>query len=176
MFEGKPIVIEGFELPYDDVLFLTVLTIHVAAGLICVVSGIFAMLAKKQKGTHTKSGKIYYWSLWVVFTTATLIAVARWKEDYHLFILGSVSFTAAFIARRAVKKMRKYWSIYHITGMGISYIFLLIAFYVDNGKFLPVWKELNPVIYWLLPLVIGIPLLMRTLIKNPFSRNYFRKT
>jgi hypothetical protein len=32
---------------------------------------------------------------------------------------------------------------------------LLIAFYVDNGKQLPVWKDLPHVTYWLLPLLSG---------------------
>lgn len=175
MFEGNPKIIEGFEIPYDGKLFLTVLAIHVFAGLVCVISGIFAMLSKKGKGVHTKSGKIYYWGLWVVFITAILIAFARWKEDYHLFFLGLVAFLAAFIGRRAQKKQWEKWSIYHITGMALSYIFLLVAFYVDNGRFLPVWKNLSPIIYWLLPLIIGIPLLIRTLLTNPLSRNYFRK-
>ena len=28
--------------------------------------------------------------------------------------------------------------------MGLSYILLLTAFYVDNGKSLPLWKDLLP--------------------------------
>jgi hypothetical protein len=175
LFKGNPTVIEGFEIPFDGPLFLTVLGIHVAAGLTCVVSGIFAMLARKQQGTHSKSGKVYYWFLRVVFITATLMAVARWKEDYHLFILGVVSFAAAFIGRLAARKKWNKWTIYHMTGMALSYIFLLIAFYVDNGKFLPVWKELNPITYWLLPLAVGLPILTKTLLTHPLSRHYFRK-
>jgi len=31
--------------------------------------------------------------------------------------------------------------------MGVSYIVLLTAFYVDNGKSLPLWKELPPISY-----------------------------
>jgi hypothetical protein len=34
--------------------------------------------------------------------------------------------------------------------MGLSYILLLTVFYVDNGKSLPLWKELSPITYWLL--------------------------
>jgi hypothetical protein len=41
---------------------------------------------------------------------------------------------------------------------------LLIAFYVDNGKSLPLWKELPPAAYWLLPAAIGIPLIVRALL------------
>jgi hypothetical protein len=175
MFKGNPTVIEGFEIPFDGPLFLIVLAIHVIAGLTCVISGIFAMLARKQRGIHSKSGSIYYWVLWIVFITATLMTITRWKEDYHLFFLGLVSFIAAFVARRALRKKWEKWSIYHISGMGLSYIFLLIAFYVDNGRFLPVWKDLSPIIYWLLPLLVGMPLLVRTLLRHPLSRYYFKK-
>jgi hypothetical protein len=49
--------------------------------------------------------------------------------------------------------------------MGLSYVLMLIAFYVDNGKQLPpLWKDLPHVTYWLLPLAIGIPLIVRALL------------
>ena len=58
----------------------------------------------------------------------------------------------------------------HISGMGASYILRLIAFYVDNGRSLPLWKELPPVAYWLLPLVVGIPMIVRALLRHPLLR------
>lgn len=175
MFEGKPIDVQGFLLPSNAPLFLIILSIHVLAGLTCVVAGVFAMLSKKQHGFHSKSGNIYYKFLWVVFITATIIAVLRWKEDYYLFILGSISFCSSFIGRQAIKNKWPKWSIIHITGMGLSYIFLLTAFYVDNGKFLPVWKDFHPLVYWLLPGMIGIPIIIRTLFLHPLSKNYFAR-
>ena len=54
--------------------------------------------------------------------------------------------------------------------MATSYVLLLIAFYVDNGKSLPLWKELPPVTYWLLPAVVGIPLIVRALLWHPLIR------
>ncbi len=176
MFEGNPTVIDGIEIPYDGTLFLVVLSLHILAGVTGVISGLFAMLSKKKRGLHTTSGNIYYMSLLIVFLTATWIALVRWEEDYHLFILGILSFGGAFIGRLSVKKRWKKWAIYHISGMAMSYIFLLIAFYVDNGRFLPGWKELPPVLYWLLPLAIGIPLLVKTLLTNPLSKDYFRNS
>ena len=35
--------------------------------------------------------------------------------------------------------------------MGASYIFMLTAFYVDNGKNLPLWRELPQIAFWLDP-------------------------
>src|SRR5882762_8682043 len=125
MFEGSPINVQGFEIPYDSPLFLTILAIHILAGLTCTIVGLGAMLAKKKIGAHSKSGSIYYWSLLVVFITATAIAVARWQEDYNLFILGLISFASAFVGRMSIKNKWRKWSVIHIVGMGLSYIFLL---------------------------------------------------
>jgi len=44
------------------------------------------------------------------------------------------------------------------------------GFYVDNGKGLPLWKELPPISYWLLPAAVGIPLIIRTLLRHPPAR------
>ena len=48
----------------------------------------------------------------------------------------------------------------HIVGMGVSYIAMLTAFYVDNGKSLPIWRDLPPITYWLLPSAVGVPLIV----------------
>lgn len=54
--------------------------------------------------------------------------------------------------------------------MGASYILLLTAFYVDNGKNLPLWKELPAILYWTLPTIIGIPIILRTLLRHLLIR------
>jgi hypothetical protein len=41
--------------------------------------------------------------------------------------------------------------------MSASYVLLLTAFYVDNGKHLPVWRSLPHLAYWLLPSAVGLP-------------------
>jgi hypothetical protein len=43
--------------------------------------------------------------------------------------------------------------------MGGSYIALLTGFYVDNGPFLPLWNRLPHLTYWLLPSLVGVPLI-----------------
>ena len=50
------------------------------------------------------------------------------------------------------------------------YVFMLIAFYVDNGKQLPIWKDLPSTTYWLLPLAIALPLIIRALLWHPVVR------
>jgi len=105
-----------------------------------------------------------------VFVSATVLSVIRWAEDYHLFVLGVLSFTAASLGRTAHRRRWRNWVRLHIAGMGTSYVFLLIAFYVDNGKNLPFWRELPPTTYWLLPAALGLPLIMRALLRHPLTR------
>jgi uncharacterized membrane protein len=157
----------GIEFPSVSPVFLTVVGIHILVGIARVITGLIAMLSEKRPGRHPKFGTIYYWFLSAVFATAAFLSVLRWAEDYHLFILGALSFTAAFVWRRA----RRQGSIrLHITAMGLSYILLLTAFYVDNGHSLPLWKELPPIAHWLLPGALGIPIIIRTLMRHPLAR------
>lgn len=157
----------GIEIPSTNPMFLTVVGVHILLGLTCVVTGAIAMLSRKRAGRHPRNGTIYFWCLAGIFLTATSLAAVRWDQDYHLFVLGALSFAAACLGRQA---RRHYWIRLHIAGMGASYLLLLIAFYVDNGKSLPLWKELPSTAYWLLPAVIGIPLIVRALLWNPLVR------
>jgi hypothetical protein len=133
------------------------------------------MLAPKKTGRHSRAGAIYYRVLWIVFATATAMAILRWKEDRYLFFLGLGSISTAFLGRLTLKRKIKWWPVTHIIGMGFSYIVLLIAFYLDNGRFLPVWKNLPPFLYWFLPIAIGLPIILRTLLHHRLSRHYFQK-
>ena len=159
--------IAGIEIPSTNPVFLTVVGAHVLLGLACVIAGAMAMLSRKRAGHHPRNGTIYFWCLAGVFLSAAGSAAVRWAEDYHLFILGALSFAAAYLGRRARRHGWRHWVRLHIAGMGSSYVLLLIAFYVDNGKSLPIWKELPPVAYWLLPAAIGIPLIVRALLRHP---------
>jgi hypothetical protein len=157
----------GIVVPCDSSIFLAVLAIHIPAGMICVLAGLVALLSKKQPGRHPKFGTIYYWSLSVIFVSASILAGLRWAEDYHLFILGTLSFAAATFGRMAHRRRWNGWVRLHIAGMGSSYILMLTAFYVDNGKNLPLWKELPPIAYWLLPSAVGLPLIVHALLHHP---------
>jgi hypothetical protein len=167
---GTSITVAGIEIPSTDPVFLAIVAVHVLFGLACTITGIFAMLNQKRTGRHPFFGTIYYWCLFGVFVTASALAAVRWAEDYHLFILGALAFAAASVGRMARRKRWTRWVELHITGMGTSYILLLTAFYVDNGKSLPLWRELPSITYWLLPAAIGIPLIVRALLWHPLAR------
>jgi hypothetical protein len=54
--------------------------------------------------------------------------------------------------------------------MGLSYVLLLTAFYVENGSSLPLWDRLPTIAYWLLPSAIGAPIIMAALLRHPLAR------
>jgi hypothetical protein len=162
--------IAGIVIPSTSPLFLTVVAMHVLVALICVVTGFIAMLSPKRFGRHPRFGSIYYWHLSVVFATAIVLSVMRWEEDKTLFVLAVASFAAGTLGRAALRGRWPHWPRLHIAGMGASYIVLLIAFYVDNGKNLPVWRDLPAVSYWLIPLAVGTPIVIRALLSHPLVR------
>jgi hypothetical protein len=164
-----PLTIGGIPIPSDSPLFLAVLAVHVALGLASVIVGILAMSSVKGPGRHPSMGTLYFRCLAGVFVTMTVLASMRWREDYHLFILGVFSFAAAFVARRAARQRSGRWVGVHVAGMGSSYILLLTAFYVDNGRNLPLWRAMPALTYWLLPAAVGIPLILHTLSRHPLS-------
>jgi hypothetical protein len=144
-------------------VFLAFLAVHVIAGLTAVITGAIAALARKGSPRHMRAGRWYYAAISVVFATATALSILRWRQDYHLFIIGTVAFTAATIGFWHRRRHRP-GDTGHIAGMGISYVAMLTAFYVDNGPHLPLWDRLPYLTFWLLPAAIGTPLIARALI------------
>jgi uncharacterized membrane protein HdeD (DUF308 family) len=159
----------GVPVPSVDPVFLAVVRFHIMVGIACVAAGIAAMLSQKRRGRHSTFGTIYYWSLAIVVASATGLSVVRWAENYHLFFLGAMSLIAAAMARTALRRRWRNWVRLHITGMGLSYILTLTAFYVDNGKNLPLWRELPQWAFWVLPAGVGLPLMLYALLRHPLS-------
>ena len=136
------------------------------AGTVCVVAGIVAMLAAKRHGRHPLAGTVYYWSLVVVFLSMAVLSIMRWPNDNHLLVLGVLSLGAAVIGRAARRRQGGSLRL-HVTGMSVSYMVLLTAFYVDNGPHLPLWNRLPQWSFWIIPSVVGVPILIRVLSRHP---------
>ena len=168
MFETR--IIFGIPIPFESRVLLAVLAVHVAAGLGAVVSGAMAMLSPKRPGRHPTFGLLYYRCLLVVTPTMAVLSVVRWRDDYHLFLLGLLSISAATLGLTRVRRRPRDLRL-HMIAFGSSYILLLTAFYVDNGRNLPLWDRLPSIAYWLLPSVIGVPLIIRVLLRHPFFRS-----
>lgn len=153
----------------DDVgstapVFLAFLAVHVAGGLTAVATGAVAALTRKGGPRHIRAGRWFYLAIAVVFVTATVLAAMRWRQDYQLFIIGAIAFTAATIGYQH-RRRRRPGDTGHIAGMGISYVAMLTAFYVDNGPHLPLWDRLPTFAFYLLPSAAGAPIIAHAVIR-----------
>ena len=150
----------GLEIPAAGPVFYTALAIHIAAGLTCVVTGAVAALAWKRPGLHPRFGTVYYRGLAVVFASASVMGAIRWAEDWYLVLIGAVAFTSGTVGYLARRRRWRGWVYAHIPGMGLSYVAMLTAFYVDNGPRLPLWNRLPDLAFWIGPSLIGVPLIL----------------
>lgn len=136
------------------------LVIHIIAGSICLISGVFAMAFKKRKGKHTNVGQLYHASYVAVFLTAVLMAIIHWQESQYLFYIALFSYGLALLGFLSVKKKKlKKWLTLHIGGMLGSYIGIVTATLVVNVSKIPVLNELPTIYYWFLPTIIGTPII-----------------
>ena len=171
--EGAAEVVTASSLLGDQVgstapAFLAVLALHVLAGLAAVLTGATAALARKGSPRHIRAGRWFYRTITIVFATATALSAMRWRQDYYLFIIGAVAFTATTIGYEHRRRHRP-GDTGHIAGMGIGYTAMLTAFYVDNGPHLPLWDQLPVLTFWLLPAAIATPLIARAVARARHS-------
>jgi NAD/NADP transhydrogenase beta subunit len=150
----------GTEVGSTAPLFLAVLAVHVLAGLAAVLTGAAAALTRKGSQRHIRSGRRFYRAITVVFATAAVLTTMRWRQDYHLLIIGAVAF-AATVTGVQHRRRHRAGDTGHIVGMGVAYVAMLTAFYVDNGPHLHLWDRLPPLAFWFMPAVVGIPVIIR---------------
>lgn len=151
----------GVPIPAVGAVFLGALAVHVVAGLVCVFCGAVAALAGKGGPRHVRFARWYLWGLVVLYGTLALMSALRWSENAHLFAVGTFTFVAALIGY-----LNRRRPAVHIIGMGLSYVGLLTGFYVDNGARLPLWDRLPQWSYWVLPALVGVPLIVRSVLRH----------
>jgi hypothetical protein len=144
-------------------VFLAFLAVHIVAGLTAVITGAIAAVTRKGSPWHVRAGRWFYRAITVLFLTAAALTILRWRQDYHLLMIGAVAFTAATIGYLHRRRHRP-GDTGHILGMGIGYVAMLTAFYVDNGPHLPLWDRLPPLAFWFLPGVVGAPVITRAVL------------
>jgi uncharacterized membrane protein len=154
----------GIPIPDEGPVFLVAVSLHIAAGLTCVVSGIVAMVSRKGGRTHIGFGRVYVVGIAVVFLSMAVLAIIRWPHDNHLLLLGLVAFLATAVGY--VNRRRHGDDRWHILAMGASYVVLLTAFYVDNGPFLPLWNLLPTWALWVIPTLVGAPIIARAIVRR----------
>lgn len=68
--------------------------VHILAGSLTLISGLFAMTSKKGQSVHRLSGKIFFWSMTV--TTLLGLNAGIFKPELHIFIpIAIISFYQA---------------------------------------------------------------------------------
>jgi hypothetical protein len=162
--------VAGIEIPSTDPIFLAVVGVHILLGLACTVTGAIAMLSQKRAGRHPRYGTIYFWCLAGVFLTATGLAAACWAEDYHLFVLGALSFAAAYFGRQARRRRWRNWAGLHISGMGTSYVFASDRLLRGQRKAVARLERPSPRHLLAVASAVGIPLIVRALLWHPLAR------
>jgi len=149
----------GLPIPHAGPVFTVLLGGHIAAGLTAVVAGALAATALKRPGRHPRAGRVYLWALGTVVTTAAAMTAIRWPADIHLLAIALAAGLLGGYGYLARRRPRPGWATRHAIGLGGSYIALLTGFYVDNGPHLPLWDRLPDPAFWLLPSIVGAPLI-----------------
>jgi uncharacterized membrane protein len=160
----------GIPVPSTDRVFLTFVVIHIMISLVCVISGFLAMLANKGGKRHSIYGKVYFWSMLSAFATVVILSIMRWPHNIHLLSIGILAAASVYLGWRLAKKQSTNWTRLHTIFMGLSYIFLLTGFYVDNGKNLPFWRLFPQWFFWVFPTTVGLPIILRVLKTHPLNK------
>lgn len=157
----------GIPIPDEGPVFLVTVILHVVAGIVSVAAGLVAILSRKGGRVHILFGRIYVGGIAALFATMVVLAAIRWPHDNHLAILGLIALVASLFG--FFNRRRHRADPWHIAAMGISYVAMLTAFYVDNGPFLPLWNLLPPWALWVIPSIVGAPLIARAIVRRSRS-------
>ena len=84
MADENTTVVLGIPIPSTDPVFFAIVGVHVLFGLAALITGAVAMLSKKGRGRHSNLGTVYFWCLFGVFVTMSILSFMRWAENYHL--------------------------------------------------------------------------------------------
>lgn len=89
---------------YMETILKTALFIHIAAGMIALLTGILAMLFKKGEKRHLLSGKIYFWCMMLIAVTALFMSIS--KNLTFLTLIAIFSFYLSFSGYRVIIRRR----------------------------------------------------------------------
>lgn len=78
------------------------LWIHIAAGMIALVSGAIAIGSKKGQKIHKLNGKIYFWTMIAVVATGLIISI--YKDITFLLLIAIFSLYMTFTGYRVLQK------------------------------------------------------------------------
>lgn len=80
------------------------LGLHVAAGMLALVSGPMAMVLAKGGRGHRRWGQLFFWAMFVIFVSALCVLIAR--PNVFLLVIAILSFYSAFSGYRVLYRKR----------------------------------------------------------------------
>ena len=139
--------------------FRAVLVFHIAAGTVGLVLGPIAMTAWKGSRLHAWAGELYHWTMLAVCVSAAGLAWLDWARNWWFLPIAVGSYAFALVGYVAAKRRWPGWLVAHVSGQGGSYIAMLSAVLVVNWQLLTGTSGRSSLWPWILPTVVGSPLI-----------------
>ena len=114
------------------------LSIHILAGSVALVSAALALSTEKGKKFHVLIGKAYFWSMVIIFLTAIPMSIIT--GNVFLFLIAIFSFYLAFSGMRFAKNRTGVPTRVDLIAVnfmflsGIGMWILAIIFFIDNDS------------------------------------------
>lgn len=159
----------------EPISFFIPLVVHILAALTAGITGIVVFSLPKGHRGHQQWESGYVLAYSVVFFTVTILAIQKWQADAYLFLLVVIGYALA-LGGYSIGRLRleswtenmpaKPWIVGHIVCMIGSYVVLWTGFFVDNGHKIPGLAHLPPLVFWVVPGLIGLAFLAVSLVRS----------
>lgn len=84
-----------------ETFYKIILVIHITAGSVALLSGMFAIVFRNNVKKHKPIGKIYFWAMTVIFFSAVFMSL--YKSNIFLFCVSLFTYYACLTAYRSLK-------------------------------------------------------------------------
>lgn len=84
-----------------ETFFFYVLIVHIVAGTTSLLSGLLAIIFRNKVKIHKPIGKVYFWSMTIIFLTAVYMSVVH--SNIFLFCVAFFTYYACITAYRSLK-------------------------------------------------------------------------
>ena len=114
------------------------LSIHILAGSVALVSAALALSSEKGKKFHILIGKAYFWSMAIIFLTA--LPLSTITSNVFLFLISIFSFYLAFSGMRFAKNRKGVPTRIDLIAVnfmllsGVGMWILAIIFFIDSDS------------------------------------------
>ena len=130
------------------------LSIHILAGSVALLSAASALLTEKGKKFHVLIGKAYFWSMVIIFLTAIPMSIIT--GNVFLFLVAIFSFYLAFSGMRFAKNRTGVPTRVDLIAVnfmflsGVGMWILAIIFFIDNNS-----QYITLIVFGFLALFLG---------------------